>query len=225
VSDSGEGIKPEFLPHVFDRFRQADASASRKHGGLGLGLAIVKHLTELHGGSVTAKSPGAGKGSTFTIALPVAHATREESRQAVERPRPVVDADSPPPNLDGINVLVVDDQPDSRQLVKELLNECGAKVEMAGSASDGLKQLKQFQPQVLVSDIGMPEVDGYEFIRQVRNLAPGEGGKVPAVALTAFARAEDRLLALKAGYQMHVAKPVNPDELKQVVATLASAVR
>ena len=223
VIDTGQGINPEFLPHVFERFRQADASITRKHGGLGLGLAIVKHLTELHGGTVRVKSPGEGKGATFIVSLPLVVIHPEEvpedfySKAATTTP---VDYD--PPMLNGVKVLVVDDEPDARDLVRFVLEQCSAEVATAGSAQQALELMEHYRPNVLVSDIGMPEEDGYQFIRRVRALSPQRGGRIPAVALTAYARAEDRKLALLSGYQMHVSKPVEPSELIAIVSSLTS---
>ncbi|MGN6370892.1 MAG: ATP-binding protein [Phycisphaerae bacterium] len=225
VIDSGEGITPEFLPHVFDRFRQADASTTRKHGGLGLGLAIVKQLAELHGGSVRAKSPGPGKGSTFTVMLPLA--PLEEKKTSDPRRHPAADEKLPPPadgepvaDISGMRVLVVDDEPDSRAMMKRMLEEQNANVILAASAAEALELLKRHRPDLLVSDIGMPGEDGYALMRRVRSLAPDHGGQTPAVALTAFARVEDRMKAVMAGFQHHVAKPVEPAELIAMMASL-----
>jgi len=222
VTDNGQGIKPEFLPHVFERFRQADASTTRRHGGLGLGLSIVKNLVELHGGHVRAMSEGEGRGSTFCIELPMmVMYAREHGRR--EHPRsyapmaPTIDH----PELSGIKVLAVDDEADARRLIQRVLEGCGATVVVAGSAEEGVRLLQAERPDVIVSDIGMPGEDGHQFIRRVRALDPADGGNTPAAALTAFARAEDRTRALRAGYQTHVAKPVEPTELTAVVASLA----
>jgi PAS domain S-box-containing protein len=223
VIDNGQGIKPEFLPHLFERFRQADASTTRRHGGLGLGLSIVKHLIELHGGKVRAKSPGEKQGSTFCIELPMMVVNASEAEHRREHPRsfmltaPTIDN----PSLKGITVLAVDDEPDARNLLKRVLEDCGAKVILAASAREALDLVLKERPDMIVSDIGMPDEDGYEFIRKVRALGAEDGGKTPAAALTAFARAEDRTRALRAGYQTHVAKPVEPTELTAVVASLA----
>jgi PAS domain S-box-containing protein len=224
VSDTGQGIKPEFLPHVFERFRQADASMTRAHGGLGLGLAIVKNLVELHGGTIQAESMGEGKGSTFTISLPitVVHRRPEVKMNGDESLEPVVLSGSKSGSLDGISVLVVDDEPDARDLIRRVLKECDATVFTAGSAPEALKVLQQENPNVLVSDIGMPRIDGYDFLKQVRMLGSRKGGNVPAIALTAFARSEDRTRALMAGYNMHVSKPVEPQELIATVASVAA---
>ncbi len=224
VADSGQGIKPEFLPHVFERFRQADGSTTRKHGGLGLGLSIVKHLVELHGGSIHASSAGEGQGATFCIELPVLVVRAPDPPPSRENLRRVEEAtvDMDHPSLDGITVLVIDDEPDARDLLQRILEECGARVLLAESAAEGIEIVRRERPDMLVSDIGMPGEDGYELIRKVRALKPDEGGRTPAAALTAFARAEDRTRALRAGYQTHVAKPIEPTELTAVVASLAT---
>lgn len=218
VIDNGVGIRPEFLPHIFERFSQADSSTTRRHGGLGLGLAIVKQLTELHGGSVRAKSPGEGQGSTFVVDLPITvlhEAPPEKVRPKEEQPGEYDCAERP---LTGIRVLVVDDEPDARQLVRRVLSECGADVAVAESAAAAVQLVESFRPDILVSDIGMPEQDGYDLIREVRRRVAAK--TLPAVALTAFARSEDRRRALLAGFQTHVAKPVDPAELVAVVASL-----
>jgi signal transduction histidine kinase/ActR/RegA family two-component response regulator len=225
VADTGEGIPPSFLPHVFDRFRQADASTTRRHGGLGLGLAISKQLIELHGGSIRAKSGGENAGATFTVALPLA-AIRAEPDMAVEsraHPR----APLQPAKLDesitlhGVRVMMVDDEADARNLVRRLLEEHGAHVVTAASAAEAFTQLAGSQFDVLISDIGMPGEDGYAFLRRVRALGAESGGAIPALALTAYARAEDRVRAILAGFQMHIAKPVEAVELITMVASLA----
>jgi PAS domain S-box-containing protein len=223
VSDTGAGIAPEFLPHVFDRFRQADGTTTRRQGGLGLGLSIVRHLVELHGGTVRADSPGEGRGSTFTVLLPVApvyssHTSEERVHPAARETLPAFEC---PERLDGLRVLLVDDEPDTREMLKAGLGRCGAELTVAASAAEALTEIRKRPPDVLVSDIGMPEEDGYELIRKVRALPAEQGGNVPAIALTAYARTEDRLQALRAGYQMHVTKPVELTELAAVVASLA----
>jgi PAS domain S-box-containing protein len=223
VIDSGEGINPEFLPHLFERFRQADATTTRQHGGLGLGLSIVKHLVELHGGKVRAQSAGKGKGATFLIELPIMAMNPRGGFRSRAHPRSqartggLVDH----PSLTGICVLAVDDDLDARILIKRILEDCGAKVLLAASAREGLELVRNQRPDMIVSDIGMPQEDGYEFIKKVRALSPAAGGKTPAAALTAFARAEDRTRALRAGYQTHASKPIEPTELTAVVASLA----
>ncbi|HEX8342271.1 MAG TPA: PAS domain-containing protein [Tepidisphaeraceae bacterium] len=224
IADTGSGIKPEFLPHVFDRFRQADASTTRRHGGLGLGLAIVKQLVEMHGGSVRVKSAGAGAGSTFTVALPLAPLRDLPEHHESERRHPAAPVSGPNDlcaDIAGVRVLVVDDEPDARSLVKRLLEDCGAEVRTAATVAEAMTLLGEEQPDVLLSDIGMPDEDGYALIRRVRALPPDRGGAVPAVALTAYARSEDRVRAMRLGYQNHVVKPVEPAELLTVVATLA----
>ncbi len=225
VSDTGQGIPPEFLPHVFDRFRQADMKTTRTHGGMGLGLAIVRHLVELHGGTVRAESEGLEKGSTFTVLLPVAAVSRAAVEEGA-RVHPA--ARSTLPNfeifdrLDGVRVLVVDDEPDTREMLKAGLGQCGASVTAAASAEEALVAMEKSPPDLVISDIGMPDVDGYELMKRVRALPVERGGRVPAIALTAYARVEDRMQALRAGYQMHVPKPV---ELAELAAVAASIVR
>ncbi|MFT3685745.1 MAG: response regulator [Phycisphaerales bacterium] len=220
ISDTGKGIKPDFLPHVFDRFRQADSSAAREHGGLGLGLAIVKQLVELHGGSVHAASEGDGKGATFSIHLPLAvlHQAAHQTEKVHPRAAPLSPVDGDEPDLAGVRVLVVDDEPDARDIVRRVLEEAGATVWAAGSAREGVEQAAAHAPDVIISDIGMPGEDGYSFIRSLRNA----GHQIPAAALTAFARSEDRTRALLAGYQTHLSKPVEPSELLAAIASLTN---
>lgn len=219
VTDSGQGIAAEFLPFVFDRFRQADPGTTRKHGGLGLGLSIVKQLVELHGGHVSAASPGPSQGATFTISLPfqvVQHPGLLSTNPIASTP----DRDAADISLQGVQVLVVDDELDARQFVHRLLLEYKADVQMAGSVDEALASFHARRPDVLISDIGMPEKDGFDLIRAVRAFAHADGGQTPAIALTALARNEDRKRTLFAGYQAHIAKPADADELIAVVATL-----
>ena len=222
VADTGAGINPKFLPYVFDRFRQADQTTTRHYGGLGLGLAIVRHLIELHGGTVHAESPGEGQGATFTAKLPISPIY--DSRSFVEHVRPQAREMLPsfggPERLDGVRVLVVDDETDAREMLRIGLGQCGAEVTTAGSVQEALEAFKAAQPEIMISDIGMPDEDGYELIKKVRALGVEDGGKVPAIALTAYARTEDRLRALRAGYQMHVSKPVDLPELVAVIASI-----
>jgi signal transduction histidine kinase/ActR/RegA family two-component response regulator len=223
VSDNGVGIGPEFLPHVFERFRQADMSTTRHHGGLGLGLSIVRHLVELHGGTVEAESAGEGRGATFVVRLPVAAVRQKETE--VERVRPPARNTPPaheyPDRLDGLKVLVVDDEPDTREMLSIVLARCGALVTAAGSTQEALAAIERERPDLLISDIGMPGEDGYELIRRVRAMPARSDARLPAIALTAYARVEDRLQALRAGYQMHVPKPIELAELIAVAASLA----
>ena len=221
VSDTGAGIAPEFLPYVFERFRQADSSTTRQHGGLGLGLAIVKHLVELHGGTARVKSAGLSQGTTFCISFPVSAVHAEPEIPAERTPQSDSPHSAEPPSLLGVSVLVVDDEEDARLLLKTILSRAGATVRAAKSAEDAIRALKTDRPNVLVSDIGMPGEDGYSLIRAVRALPAPEGGTVPAVALTAYTRTEDRIRTIAAGFQMHIAKPADGLELITVVAGLA----
>jgi len=223
VADTGIGIAPEFLPHVFDRFRQADPSRTRTAAGLGLGLSIVRHLVEQHGGTVHVTSPGESCGATFTVCLPLAviHGDTEKGGRVHGEGMRTSASDFRPSNLAGIKVLVVDDQADARNLIRRLLEECDAEVLTADAAEEVVRAVERERPDVLVSDIGMPGVDGYELLRRVRALGHAKGGRIPAIALTAFARSEDRTRALCAGFLAHVSKPVEPSEL---VATVASVV-
>ncbi len=223
VSDTGAGIDPAFLPHVFERFRQADSSTTRQHGGLGLGLAIVRHLVEMHGGTVWAKSPGEGKGATFYVTLPVPVSHDDRPQEKIVHPVAPAAVTNPAeaPLLTGLRILVVDDEPDARTLMKRLLEERGAVVRTAGSSREALEAIREERPGILISDIGMPGEDGYAFIKSLRSLGPEAGGNIPAIALTAFARTEDRRRALASGFQMHVTKPVDPVELITVIASVA----
>ncbi|HEY9673412.1 MAG TPA: ATP-binding protein, partial [Waterburya sp.] len=211
VSDTGKGIKPEFLPYVFEYFRQADSSTTRTFGGLGLGLAIVRHLVELHGGLVCAESSGEGLGATFRIRLPLMKTFDEEPDDL-----PFAQA----ADLSGLHILVVDDEADIRELVAFILEEFGAKVTVTASAQEALAVLHQAVPDVMLSDIGMPDVDGYMLMRQVRALPSEQGGQVRAIALTAYAGEYNQQQALEAGFQLHLAKPVEPEELVTEIARM-----
>ena len=222
VADDGQGIEAEFLPHVFDRFTQADSSSGRAHGGLGLGMAIVRHLLELHGGAISVTSPGRDQGATFTVILPIRAASADavlphvESRAADrERNEPEL------PSLAGVSVLIVDDQPDAREVLMLVLREQGAEVRAVDSAAAGLRAMKKRLPDVIVSDVGMPGQDGHAFMRKLRSLDVDQGSKVPAVALTAYATAGDAEKAVAAGFDRHVTKPIVPGEIVRVVASLA----
>jgi PAS domain S-box-containing protein len=224
VSDSGKGISPEFLPYVFDRFRQADAGITRTHGGLGLGLSIVRHLVELHGGTVRAESEGEDKGATFVVQLPVAPVRRDRAKEKGPRTHGTrLGGFECPPELTGVRVLVVDDEVDTRAMLAVVLGQCEADVRTVSSASEALATLDAldgWRPDLLVSDIGMPDEDGYALIKRIRARPTEHGGGIPAVALTAYARLEDRMQALAAGFQIHVAKPVEPAELILVIRSL-----
>jgi CheY-like chemotaxis protein len=226
VSDTGIGIAPDFLPFVFERFRQADASTTRKTGGLGLGLAIVRHLVEMHGGTVDATSPGANAGSTFLIRLPlmIVHqqtpvAPREHPRRGTSAPLVRLD------DLAGVRVVAVDDEPDALGLLRVVLEAAGAHVSTFASPAEALDRLASERPDALIVDVGMPDMDGYAFIRRLRSSGDAAVRDVPAAALTAFARAEDRTRALQSGFEMHLAKPVDPGELVAAIATLVRRAR
>jgi PAS domain S-box-containing protein len=219
VADTGRGIEPSFLPHVFERFRQADSSTTRRFGGLGLGLALVRHIAELHGGTVAVESEGEGKGATFSITLPARVAVPAFSRLGDSAQPSEGPAVGP---LLGVRVLVVDDDRDARDLLSAVLAQAGALVEVASSAEAGFSALRSFRPHVLVSDVGMPGEDGLSFMRRVRALDPAEGGAVPSIALTAYTRGEDRTKALAAGFTEYVGKPVDPDQLVAAIEGLAA---
>jgi signal transduction histidine kinase/CheY-like chemotaxis protein len=234
IADTGQGISPEFLPFVFDRFRQADSTLTRAHGGLGLGLAIVWNLVEMHGGTVHADSPGEGLGATFTVKLPL-RVVRERISEKIDSmaeppqdPQPAIRDDNAfdcPPELTGVRVLVVDDEPDTRGLLIAVLSQCDAEVRACASAEEALVEIEKWNPDILVSDIEMPGEDGYSLIRKVRALSAERGGRIPAVALTAHARTEDRMRALSNGFNMHVPKPVEPAELSLVIASFTGRIK
>jgi PAS domain S-box-containing protein len=219
IADTGQGIAKDFLPHVFERFRQASGGSTRIHGGLGLGLSIVRQLVEMHGGTVQASSEGAGRGATFTVRLPVAEPGRTAAASPGLPSESLADLRRPS-LLDGLRVLAVDDEEDAREMLRALLEAYGARVSLASSAAEGLRLVAAERPDLLIADIGMPEEDGYAFIQKVRALPPDGCGGIPAVALTAYARAEDQARALLVGFQRHLPKPVEPAELLAVVASL-----
>ncbi|MFN2453147.1 MAG: ATP-binding protein [Pyrinomonadaceae bacterium] len=226
VADDGQGLSPDVLPFIFERFRQADSTTTRTHGGLGLGLAIVRHLVEMHGGTVEVESLGEGHGATFTVKLPLVAVRSPDVRRAsdAERVHPTTSNGSHfdcPPELDGLRLLVVDDEEDTRTLLRIVLEKCGAAVTTASSAQEAIAALKEIRPDVLISDLGMPEEDGYALIKKVRALSEADGGNTPSAALTAYARVEDRMKVLRSGFQIHIPKPVEPAELVAVVANLA----
>jgi PAS domain S-box-containing protein len=220
VTDTGEGISPEFLPYIFNRFQQGDGTTTRRHGGLGLGLAIARHLVEMHGGTIEAASEGFDKGSTFTVGIPL------RSSGILVSPTPISTAPESDSNgggrfsLKGLRILAIDDEPDVRDMLQTLLEDCGANVLTAASAKAGLEALAAWKPHVLISDIGMPEEDGYSLIRKIRALSPEHGANVPAIALTGYVRVEERMRALEAGYQMFVPKPVETNELISIIGDL-----
>jgi CheY-like chemotaxis protein len=220
VADTGDGIPAAFLGSVFDRFKQADGASTRKHGGLGLGLAITRHLVELHGGTISAESEGAGRGALFTLELPLAN-----KRSAATSDLPAAPTMKGNRELDGLAVLVVDDDDDAREVLMATLEQFGVAVSGAASAAEALTFLAARRPDVLLSDIGMPGEDGYALIRRLRALPVEQGGSIPAGAITAYARDEDRTLALQAGYQLHMAKPVDPTDLIEAVTALRRLVR
>jgi signal transduction histidine kinase/ActR/RegA family two-component response regulator len=229
VVDTGQGISADFLPHVFERFRQADGATTRRHSGLGVGLAIVRQLVELHGGTVSAMSPGAGRGATFIVRLPISGAKARPGQFVAPGRRRTVDSTPPPaapfPRLDTLRILVVGDDPDGRTLTSLVLTQAGATVETAGSAREALQILHDRRPDALVSDIGLPDEDGYRLIHQIRRHEGEHGGFVPAVALTGYVRPEDRDLALAAGFQAHIPKPADPVALAAAVAAIVQSAK
>jgi PAS domain S-box-containing protein len=226
VSDSGQGIDPDLIPHLFERYRQGDASATRRHGGLGLGLAIAKNLTELHGGEILASSDGLGKGSIFTVLLPVRAVDPHEEAPEPHPQSPAAPAlDGQAKRLETLTVLIVEDEPDARDLIRRVLEDQGATVAAAASGAEAIQMLDSMRPDLLISDIGMPEMDGYSLIRRIRNDQRHAARDLPAIALTAFARSEDRTRAMLAGFQAHISKPVEPAELVATVASLTGAMR
>ena len=219
VSDSGIGMASDVIPFVFDRFRQADSSTTRRHGGVGLGLAIVRHLAELHGGSVSAASAGPDMGSTFTVRLPAA-SPEQPSVAVASSPSPPLTVDDLP-LLTNVRVVLVDDDADTREVLMTVLSEVGAEVIVADSTAQALRDIEASPPDVIIADITMPEEERYAFIQRVRQIAE-RGGQAPAIALTAYTRKEDRERALAAGYQLHLSKPFNPGTVVQAVARLVS---
>jgi len=222
ISDNGRGIKPDFLPFIFERFSQAETGTTRLQGGLGMGLAISKAIVELHGGNITAFSEGEGKGSTFTVSIPVMPVSKQSASIERVHPRAWTEISLEcPPEISGLKVLVVDDDADTCELIRFVLEQCGGVVTTVADAESAMEAFHATRPAIMISDIGLPEVDGYELLRRIREDERQTGRKTPAVALTAFARIEDRVKALAAGYQMHVAKPVEPGELLTIVASLS----
>ena len=218
VADTGQGIAGEFLPRLFERFSQADASTTRQHGGLGLGLAVARALVERHGGSIQAESPGPGLGATFTVRIPVLSARTAD--EAERRAREVTPGTVREIRLDGIRIVLVEDDDDVRELLGMILEMAGAKVAAAASVRAALDALGTVRPHVIVSDVGMPNEDGFALMRQVRARAADSGGNTPAIALTGYTRPEDRARLLAAGFQTHVRKPVEPDEILAAIASL-----
>ncbi|MUG99088.1 response regulator [Scytonema sp. UIC 10036] len=222
ITDNGKGINPEFLPHVFEYFRQENSSTTRKFGGLGLGLAIVRYLTEMHGGLVTAHSQGEGQGATFTVKLPIVSEPQYQlvDSQDFHSLNPIAQS-----SLEGLRILIVDDEADIRELVAFILEESGAEVCITKSAGEALTVIEKSVPDMLVCDIGMPDVDGYMLMRQIRALPPEKGGQMLAVALTAYAGEYNQKQALVAGFQMHLSKPIDPDTLVKEISGICSPLK
>ena len=218
VKDTGVGIRADVLPHVFDRFHQADRSITRRFGGLGLGLSIVKHLVELHGGTVHAESSGVGQGSMFAIRMPIARLSQFDHVAAPHEP--VTDS-TETVALESLRVLLVEDEPDTLEYLQRLLEEHGAVIFAARSASEAFALFRRERPEMLISDIGLPEMDGYDLMQQIRREHDHDSESIPAIALTAYARSEDRMRALRAGFQAHIAKPAEPAELLATIVSLA----
>jgi CheY-like chemotaxis protein len=224
VADNGQGISPEFLPYVFEHFRQEDSGTDRQQGGLGLGLAIVRHIVELHGGTVHAASEGPGKGATFTVALPIVSVRAVAPSELRDKAAGGTLSPENPPSLAGVRVLLVDNDADARDLTTMTLAESGAEVRTAVSATEALAACDEWRPDALISNIGMPGEDGYTLMKKLRARESERGGHIPAIALTAYGRREDRLHALSVGYESHVPKPVEPAELLDIVASLTNRI-
>ena len=217
MADNGHGIRPDLLPTIFERFRQGDSSSTREYGGLGLGLAIARQLVEMHGGTISAESPGVGLGASFTVSLPIL-ALRTDSQRFANAIVPLEPSDMTSVDLSGARVFLVEDDPDSRNMLVRILTSCGAEVGEASSVELALERLAHFEPDVLISDLGMPGRDGFDLIRELRQRGYTIQ-QLPAIALTAFARTEDRTRALLGGFQVHLAKPVDPHELTSAIAS------
>jgi CheY-like chemotaxis protein/two-component sensor histidine kinase len=221
VTDSGQGIAREFLPFVFDRFRQADSSTTRANGGLGLGLALVRHLIELHGGTISADSKGRDQGSTFVVTLPLGQNDHDSPGDRTPGSKDLQPLGPSGGSLAGVKILVVEDHEDTSELLASIVHQQGAEVRRSSSVDEALEVLSRWRPDVILSDIGMPEWDGYQFIEKLRRLPADRGGAIPAAAITSYATEEDRRRALAMGYQLHVAKPVKPDDIIDAVSRLS----